>query len=88
MKLKYGYVLREIADSYVVVPVGNGVADFEGIITLNEVGAFLWENLKQDTDEAALLKALTNEYYVDEATAKADIAAFVAKAKENALLDD
>ena len=87
MKLKFGYVLREVADSYIVVPVGDNVADLDGVITLNEVGAFLWGKLASDTDEAALLAALLDEYDVDEATAKADISAFVAKAKANDLID-
>ena len=38
---KDGYLVREIADSYVVVPVGERVIDFKGIMTLNDTGLFI-----------------------------------------------
>ena len=88
MKIKYGYVLREVAGSYVVIPVGENAADFNGVISLNEVGAFLWDKLKDDTDENALLAAVTAEYDVDEMTARSDIAAFLSKVREQGLLKD
>ena len=42
MKIKENYMLRKVADCYVVVPIGEAVAEFNGMINLNEVGAFLW----------------------------------------------
>ena len=87
MKIKYGFVLREVAGSYVVIPVGENAADFNGVISLNEVGAFLWGKLVEDIDESALLAALLAEYEVDEDTAKTDIAAFLSKVKEHGMLE-
>lgn len=46
MKIKEDFVLRKVADSYVVVPVNKLTLDFNGIINLNETGAFLFEKLK------------------------------------------
>ena len=86
MKIKNGFVLRNICDDYIVVAVGRQTLDFKGLIKLNESGAFLWEQLKSDRSEEDLLAALTAEYAVDEATAKADIAAFVSSLKEADLL--
>jgi hypothetical protein len=40
MKIKSGYIMREVADNYVVVPTGQATVDFNGMITLNETGAF------------------------------------------------
>ena len=40
MKIKDGFILRTVADSCIVVPVGERSIDFSGVITLNEVGAF------------------------------------------------
>ena len=45
MKIKDNFILRKVADSYVVVPVGKLTLDFNGIINLNETGAFLFELL-------------------------------------------
>ena len=86
MKIKNGFVLRNICDEYLVVAVGRQTLDFKGLIKLNESGAFLWEQLKNDRTEDELLAALTAEYAVDEATAKADIAAFLSSLKEADLM--
>jgi hypothetical protein len=87
MKIKEGYLLRTVAGSNIVVPVGEGSMDFSGVITLNEVGAFLWRGLENDNTQDGLLAALLGEYEVDEAVAKADIADFVDKLKGAGLLE-
>ncbi len=86
MKIKNGFVLRQVCGEYMVMAVGRQTLDFKGLIKLNESGAFLWEQLKEEHTEEELLAALTAEYAVDEATAKADIAAFVTSLREAELL--
>ncbi len=81
MKIKDGYLLRTVAGSNIVVPVGEGSMDFSGVITLNEVGAFLWKCLETDTTEAELTEKLLGEYDVDKATAQTDVAEFIGKLK-------
>lgn len=88
MKIKDGYLLRTVAGSNIVVPIGEGAIDFSGVITLNEVGAFLWRVLENGADKDELLQKLTAEYEVDDATASADIDAFIARLREASLLDD
>lgn len=88
MKIKDGYLLRTVAGSNVVVPIGEGAIDFSGVITLNEVGAFLWRALEEGASKEELVKKLTAEYEVDDATASADTDAFVARLREASLLDD
>ena len=77
MKIKEGFVLRNICGGYVVIAVGKQTLDFQGIIKLNETGAFLWEKLQQDCTAEELLAAMQAEYAVDEATAREDIRAFI-----------
>lgn len=88
MKIKDGYLLRQVAGSYIIVAVSDKAADFDGIVTLNEVGAFLWKQLEQGATEASLLTSMLEEYDVDEATAKADLDKFLAKAKAGNFLDE
>lgn len=88
MKIKEGYLLRTVAGSNIVVPIGEGAIDFSGVITLNEVGAFLWRALEDGASKEELVKKLTAEYEVDDATASADIDAFIARLREASLLDD
>lgn len=86
MKIKDGFLLRQVAGQTVVLPVG-GDLDLNMMITLNDTGAFLWERLQKDTDEAALASALLAEYDVDEATARSAVAAFVEKLNAHGFLD-
>lgn len=86
MKIKDGFVLKNVAEVTVVVPAGAAALDFNGMITLNETGSFLWELLKNETTEEELLKAMLAEYEVDEVTARAGIEKFVKRLSEEGLL--
>ena len=85
MKLKEGFLLREIAGDTVVIPTGETV-DLNMMITLNDTGSFLWQKLEEETDEAGLVKALLAEYDVDELTAQTHVASFVQKLNDYAFL--
>lgn len=85
MKIKEGYLLHQISGQTVVLPSG-GDLDLNVMITLNDTGAFLWERMQSETDEAALVAALLGEYDVDEATAARCVAAFVNKLRDNDFL--
>lgn len=85
MKLKDGFILREVAGQTVVLPTGEEL-DLNMMITLNETGAFLWKQLENENDQAGLVAALLAEYDVDEATAKTAVEGFVAKLNENGFL--
>ena len=86
MKLKEGFMLRQVAGEQVVLPVGADV-DFNGMITLNETGATLWKRLEQEAELSDLAAALLAEYEVDAATAAAAAEAFAAKVKEYGFLE-
>lgn len=88
MKIKNGYLLREVAGENVVIAVGEAARDFKGMIRLNPTGAFLWKLLESDTDESAMLAAMLDKYDIDEDTAKRDIAAFVSSVKGAGLIND
>ena len=85
LKLKEGFILRSIAGESVVIPSGDEL-DLNMMITLNDTGAFLWEKLQSDTDEAALVAALLGEYDVEKAVAQESVTAFVKKLNENGFL--
>ena len=87
MKIKQGFVLKSIADSHIVVPLGSQVVDFSSIIKLTDTGAFLWSQLSSDTTSDELVSALTAEYDVDIATATRDVSAFITKLRAADLLE-
>ena len=85
LKLKEGFVLRNVAGENVVLPTGDEL-DLTMMITLNDTGAFLWEKLDQGAAEGELVSALLSEYDVTEEIAKASVAGFVAKLREHGFL--
>lgn len=85
MKLKDGFILREVAGENVVLPSG-GDLDLNMMITLNDTGKFLWQLLEQERSETELVSALLAEYDVDEATAAAAVTGFIATLNENKFL--
>ncbi len=87
MKIKENFMLRKVADSYVVVPIGPAVANFNGMINLNAAGAFLWQLLENDTTEDEVVASMLEQYEVSEDVARADVQKFVAQLKEADLLD-
>lgn len=87
MKIKDNFLLRKVADSYVVVPVGKLTLNFNGIITLNETGAFLFEQLQKGAEREDLIENLLKEYDVDPEKAAADIDVFLEKVKDADVLE-
>ena len=88
MKIKEGFLMRQVGGNNVVVPVGVQAVDFRCLITLNEVGAFLWQKLNNDCTVADLVDALLGEYDVPADVATADVERFVASLREKNLLDE
>lgn len=80
-------MLREVAGNNVVVAIGKATVDFNGLISLNDTGAFLWKQLEKGADQDDLLSSVLDEYDIDEADAKADIAEFIEKLKGADLLE-
>lgn len=88
MKLKYEFTVREIMDEYVVIPAGESAIAVSGMLVTNDVGAALWEGLKTDTAEEALVARLLEEFDTDAVTAKQDVAEFIANLRKLDLLEE
>lgn len=85
MKIKDGFVLREVAGDTVVLPSGD--LEINAMITLNESAAFLWKHMEEETTVEELVNAVVESYpEVDAQTAKVAVEGFVAQLKENDFL--
>lgn len=87
MKIKEDFILRKVADSYVVVPVNNLSLDFNGIINLNETGAFLFGLMQKGADREELISKMLDEYDVTPQKAEKDIDLFIEKVKGADILE-
>lgn len=88
MKIKNGFAKRNIAGSEIVVPVGKNAVDFNGMITLNESGAFFWDCLKDDTTPEEVAKKVVEVYDVAPEKALIDVKNFISMLRENGLIED
>ena len=80
MKLKKGFVMRNVCGDNVIVGEGIEQINFNKLLTLNDTAAFLWEEAgKGEFTVESLAKALTDNYEVDADTATADVKRIVEK---------
>lgn len=87
MKLKEGFLLRQVSDAYVVIALGD--APIDGVITLNESGALLWRTIENGADsKTALIDALLAEYDVTREIAARDVDIFTEKLRDAGILTD
>ena len=82
MKFKKDFILRDIMGETILVPINESTTAFNGLITINELGKFIWENIESAKDEEELLQRILDEYEVDRDVAKADLDEFLGKLKE------
>lgn len=87
MKIKENYLLREIAEMNVVLPLGEASIDFNGMITLNRSGTMLWRILEKGASREDLVKALTENYNVSEMDAAKDVDEFIVTLDQTGCID-
>ncbi len=71
------FIPREVAGEYLLVPTGAASAQLNGLITLNELGYFIFQTLQSEQSVDSLVAAVTAEYDVDADTARADALEFL-----------
>ena len=69
------------------MPLGSKNIDNKAMISLNDSGAFLWRQLQTEKTEEELLRAMLDEYQIDETTASEDIRRFISKLKDAEILE-
>ncbi|HEX2970324.1 MAG TPA: PqqD family protein [Bacteroidales bacterium] len=75
-------VTRKTGNEYVLVPVSNNIADMNRVYTLNETGAFIWEQIDGKKTIEEVIEALTSEYEISEEEARNDVFEFIENLKK------
>ena len=88
MKLRGEFVVRQILDDTVAVPVGQTALELNGMILLNDVSRIIWTQLTQGTTPEGILQAVTDAFDVTLEEAQADISEFCDKLRKLQLLDE
>ncbi len=88
MKIKNGYVLRTIADQYVVMPTGENISDFAGTIILNSVSAFVWKKLEKGLSRDELLIEILDEFEIESDIAEKDLDDLILKLQGYGVIEE
>ncbi|HKM33559.1 MAG TPA: PqqD family protein [Lachnospiraceae bacterium] len=89
MKLAEGYLVKEVAGSFVLIPVGQNVIDYRNILSTNKTGDFILGKLAEDISNEELFSAVCLEYTAEEKEkeqVKQDLDEFLLKLREKNLL--
>jgi Mrp family chromosome partitioning ATPase len=79
-------VTRDVAGEKIIVPIKGHVGDLEGVFTLNELGAMIWQLINGRTTVRQLMEAVTNEYDVGAAEAEKDVVDFLRSLEDAGLI--
>lgn len=88
MKLCGEFVVRQVMDNTVAIPVGQTALQLNGMILLNDVSKAIWDYLEQETDVEGIVTALTNAFDVSPEEARSDIQEFLDKLRSMRLLEE
>ncbi|MEE1186575.1 MAG: PqqD family protein [Acutalibacteraceae bacterium] len=88
MKIKSSFKLRKAAGENIVMVYGEEAKKYSGVIILNDTSAFLWSEIEsKQSDKDALIKALKDEYNIDDDTAAKGVEKFINLITEQGFLE-
>lgn len=77
MRIKDGFILREVAGTFVIISAGDESLDFKGVITVNEVGALIWKGIESGKSRDEIVDKILSEYDVQREVAAVDCDEFL-----------
>lgn len=88
MKIKEGFILRDVGGKTFVVATGDLSKEFNGMITLNETGKFIWQILTEGATAEEVIDKLMAEYECDDRKViEQDVTAFIAKLEKDKIFE-
>lgn len=87
MKIKQGFVMRDVAGQAVAIATGEASKSFHGMVKLNDTGAVIWNGIEKGLDEAEIAEQLTAGYDVEADQALKDVESFIARMRDAGLVE-
>lgn len=88
MKIKQGFVMRNVAEQAVAVATGEASKTFHGMIKLNATGAKIWRGIEEGLDAPAIAERLADEYSISPEHAQKDVDTFIERMRKTGLMED
>lgn len=77
MRIKKEFCMRNICGESTLVPVGETASSFKGIIKVNEIGSFIWNNIEKVVNEEEIVSMIVKDFNLDFNQAKNDVNDFI-----------
>lgn len=87
MKIKEGFVLREVMGNFVAVAVGEASRSFRGMVKLNSTAADIWQGIERGLSESEICSAICEKYEVEESVASADVSRTIEMLEKHGFLE-
>lgn len=87
MKIKQGFVMRDVAGQAVAIATGEASKSFHGMVKLNDTGAVIWNGIEKGLDEAEIAERLAAGYDVEADQALKDVGSFIARMRDAGLVE-
>lgn len=88
MKIKEGYILKEVAGANIVIATGAQKMEFNGIMTFNSVGAEVFNMLDGANTVEDIVQKIATDYGVEQGRVSEDVNKLIAKMKEHNLIEE
>ena len=88
MKIREGFILREVAGTFVIISAGNDNLDFKGVITVNEVGALIWRGVEAGKSKTEIVDNILSEYDVERDIAAVDCDEFLQQLIDKNIIEE
>lgn len=88
MKLRGEFIVRQVVDQTIAIPVGQTALALNGMIVLNDVSKVIWNCLEQGTELETIVTALVDAFEVSAGQAREDTLEFLDELRNAQLLDE
>jgi len=88
MKIKDGFVMRDVMGQSVVVATGEASKTFSGMIKLNETGKIVWESISDGKSKDEIVERIIDEFEVDKARAESGVNTFINNMVEKGFIEE
>lgn len=88
MKIKEGFVLREVANQAIVIAVGKASENFKGMIKMNQTSKDIWNYIQNGLDVEDIVLEMKKKYDVNETVIRKDVLYIISVLRENNILED
>lgn len=88
MKIKDGFILKDVAGSKIVIATGAQRINFNGVITFNDVGAEVFNMLDGTNSVEDIISKISADYNVDSNMVKNDVEKLIEKMRKHNLIDE